>query len=232
MRFTSSLLLGGASLAQGLSCNGRAELCDRKYSNITMVGTHDSPFVGFLPADNQHESVEEQLGQGVRYLQAQTHDKNGVIQMCHTSCVLRDADTLQQYLVTVRDFLESNPYEVVTILLTNPDNIDVAEFGGTFKEAGLDALAFAPAADLKLDDWPTLGAMVAEKKRLVVFMGELCCLPPREGGVARGQPLLRTQQLIYCRLPCRPEQGALHSGRVQLLCRDAVRHDGQRLPPV
>ena len=70
MRFASILLLGGASLARALSCNGRAELCDRKYSNITMVGTHDSAFVGILPTDNQLKSVKEQLAQGVRYLQA------------------------------------------------------------------------------------------------------------------------------------------------------------------
>lgn len=180
MRFASSLLLGGASLALGLSCNGRAELCDRKYSNITMVGAHDSPFVGFLLADNQHESVEGQLNQGLRYLQAQTHDKDGAIQMCHTSCVLRDAGTLQQFLGTVKTFLDGSPDEVVTLLLTNPDNIDVAQFGDAFREAGLDALAFAPAADLKLDDWPTLGAMVAAKQRLIVFMGEWRCPGHRE----------------------------------------------------
>lgn len=194
MRFASSLLLGSASLARGLSCNGRAELCDRKYSNITMVGTHDSAFVGFLPTDNQLDSVDKQLGQGVRYLQAQTHDKDGAIQLCHTNCVLKDAGTLQKYLGTIKTFMDSSPDEVVTILLTNPDSIDVAKFGDAFREVGLDALAFAPPADLKLDDWPTLGTMVAQKKRLVVFMGELRCLPLRGRRLMGSIPrhLLRT----------------------------------------
>lgn len=54
------------------ACNGNAALCDRLYSNISLIGTHDSAFVGDLPTENQDLSVTDQLNAGIRFLQAQT----------------------------------------------------------------------------------------------------------------------------------------------------------------
>jgi hypothetical protein len=51
-------------------CNGHDKLCGRKYSDITMVGSHNSAFVGPLPQQNQFLSVTDQLNLGVRFLQA------------------------------------------------------------------------------------------------------------------------------------------------------------------
>lgn len=48
-------------------CNNYAEFCNRKYSNITMVSAHNSPF--YVPgniASNQELSVTTQLNDGVR----------------------------------------------------------------------------------------------------------------------------------------------------------------------
>ena len=48
-------------------CNGYPELCTRKYSNITMVAAHNSPFVkqGNVAA-NQVLDVTTQLNDGIR----------------------------------------------------------------------------------------------------------------------------------------------------------------------
>lgn len=48
-------------------CNGHPEFCNRKYSNITQIGAHNSPFVrpGNLAA-NQMLDVETQLNDGIR----------------------------------------------------------------------------------------------------------------------------------------------------------------------
>src|SRR4051794_13565046 len=46
-------------------CNGAEALCDRPYSNITFVGTHNSAFSGTSAADNQHMTFLEQLDFGV-----------------------------------------------------------------------------------------------------------------------------------------------------------------------
>jgi hypothetical protein len=48
-------------------CNNYVEFCNRKYSNITMVSAHNSPFtVPGNVASNQELSVTTQLNDGVR----------------------------------------------------------------------------------------------------------------------------------------------------------------------
>ena len=160
------------------TCNGRSEYCDRSYSNVSFVGSHDSPFVGKLPQQNQNIKIENQLDMGVRYLQAQTHhsvlDKS-VLQLCHTSCFLEDAGTLKSFLETVKGWLDENPNEVITLLLTNGDSVDITEFGDTFSESGISDYAFVPSSSpdtLSIDKWPTIGEMISSGKRLVVFLGK------------------------------------------------------------
>jgi hypothetical protein len=43
-------------------------------------------------------AVTQQLKDGIRMLQSQVHNKNGVIQLCHTSCSLYDGGPLSDYL--------------------------------------------------------------------------------------------------------------------------------------
>lgn len=74
------------SLTVAQVCNGHAQLCGRKWSNISEIGTHDSAFVGDLPTQNQDIDVTAQLNAGVRFLQAQTHYFLGQLRLCHTSC--------------------------------------------------------------------------------------------------------------------------------------------------
>src|SRR5215469_12328796 len=161
---------------QTTPCNGHTALCDRQYSNVTFIGTHDSAFVGYLPTENQHFTVAQQLSAGVRFLQAQTHVLNGKLELCHTSCVEENAGTLQNYLSTVKSFLDANPHEVVTLLLVNGDFQSPTLFDQTFKAVGLDTYAFVPATSpnpLPIGSWPTLGQMIVAGKRLVVFLGWL-----------------------------------------------------------
>lgn len=163
-----------ALLAQGAVaatvCNGYSALCGKLYSDVTFVGSHDSAFVGTLPVDNQFTSVADQLSQGVRFLQAQTHTKSGVIELCHTTCAEEDAGTLESYLSTVKTFLDDNVDEVVTLLLTNGDGIAGATFAAAFEAAGIDTYAYSPGKTLSLSQWPTLGSLIDAGTRLVVFM--------------------------------------------------------------
>ncbi|POS76578.1 hypothetical protein DHEL01_v205036 [Diaporthe helianthi] len=158
------------ALAQQAPCNGHAELCGRRYSNLTLVGSHNSAFTGTGPADNQETDVAAQLAQGVRFLQAQTHLDNNTIKLCHTACFLEDAGLLETYLAGVRAFLDANPREHVTLLLTNQDGQSGAAFDAVFRASGIQGYAFAPGRDLTLDQWPTLGQMIDNGQRLVVFM--------------------------------------------------------------
>lgn len=164
----SALALAAGSLAA--DCNGHAELCDRIYSDVTFVGAHNSPFVGIGPSDNQFTSPTDQLNEGVRFLQAQTQDKDGAVEMCHTSCILEDAGTLESYLGEIKTWVDGNPNEVVTLLITNPDAIDITKFGDAFTSTGLADYVFTPDTQLTLSEWPTLGNLISSGNRVVVFM--------------------------------------------------------------
>ncbi|KAI8725200.1 hypothetical protein NCS52_00090600 [Fusarium sp. LHS14.1] len=152
------------------ACNGHDKLCDRKYSEITFIGTHNSAFVGETPVHNQYKSVTEQLDMGVRFLQAQTQDKDGEIQMCHTHCWELDEGPLEDYLQDISDWMGKNKDEVVTLLLTNIDGLSVEKFDDAFESAGLKGLVFHPKKKLALDEWPTLKALINDEARLIVFM--------------------------------------------------------------
>lgn len=171
---TAAAVVGLVNVVLG-ACNGHDALCSRRYSNVTFVGSHDSAFVGELLADNQFISVADQLKLGVRFLQAQTHNKSGTIEMCHTSCLELDAGSLQNYLTPIKAFLDDSTHanEVVSLLLTNGDAILVSEFAKVFTSVGLTKYVFTPSSNLALDQWPTLQTMINNGTRLVVWMGEL-----------------------------------------------------------
>ncbi|KAH7262126.1 PLC-like phosphodiesterase [Fusarium tricinctum] len=152
------------------ACNGHDELCKRKYSDITFIGTHNSAFVGKLPVHNQYISVTEQLDLGVRLLQAQTQDKDGDIQMCHTHCWELDEGPLEDYLQEISDWMGKNPDEVVTLLLTNIDALPIEKYDNAFNSTGLKELVFRPEKKLAFDDWPTLQKFLDDGTRLVIFM--------------------------------------------------------------
>jgi hypothetical protein len=158
-------------------CNGYAALCNRKYSNITFIGDHNSAFVGELPSQNQEKSVKDQLGGGIRFLQSQTHLMlDTVLAMCHTECALTFGGLVIDYLRTVKTFLDKNPREVVTLLLTNPDGAPMDKYDAVYKALELDKMSFKPATSpnpLPIDQWPTLGEMIAKNQRLVTFIGAL-----------------------------------------------------------
>ena len=154
-------------------CNGSSDLCNRAYSNVTQIGAHDSAFVGSMPQDNQDVSVTQQLNAGIRFLQGQTH-KNmfGTLSLCHTSCFLEDGGSLTGYLASVKTWLDANPNEVLTLLLTNGDNLDVSEFGAAFQASGLVPSIYIPpsTAPLNPSAWATLQEMITANTRLVIFL--------------------------------------------------------------
>lgn len=115
--------------------------------------------------------IAEQLAMGVRFLPRRTHNSNSTIQMCHTSCFLRDAGSLEDMLLPIKAFLDVNPAEVSTLLFTNQDVFEGGDFDIVFIGVGLDQYAFAPERKLELIQWPTLGGMIDKGNRLDVFMG-------------------------------------------------------------
>jgi len=156
-------------------CNGHAELCDRKYGNVTFLGSHDSfAFSGnpFALARTQEVDIKSQLTMGVRMLQAQSHMNNNELHFCHTTCGLFDGGTVEAYLKKVKHFLDRHPNEVLTLVFTNPENLSVSKvWKPIFDKAGFTDLAYVPPQPvMSRDDWPTLGEMIESGKRVVVFL--------------------------------------------------------------
>ncbi|KAL6719726.1 hypothetical protein ACLMJK_001647 [Lecanora helva] len=157
-----------------VGCNGHVELCDRKYSNITQIATHDSAFVGVLPMDNQNVHITKQLDAGIRFLQAQAHlDRQNRLSLCHTDCGMKDAGSVQYYLETIKSWLDTHPKEVVTVLLTNPNYANITHFAHAFNASGITQYTYTPLPTHNSADpstWPTLGELIVNNTRLIAFI--------------------------------------------------------------
>jgi hypothetical protein len=163
-------------------CNNYVEFCNRKYSNITEVAAHNSPFTRQNnAARNQEYPVTQQLNDGIRVLQGQAHLVNGTLYFCHTSCDLLNEGTVEDYLRQVNTWLEKNPFEVITIIFGNYNWADkdsngdalvtAVDFDAPIRSSGLiDHTYQPPKTAMTIDDWPTLGQMILSRKRVVTFI--------------------------------------------------------------
>ncbi|KAI1850669.1 hypothetical protein JX265_004380 [Neoarthrinium moseri] len=155
-------------------CNNYPEFCNRKYSNITEVACHNSPFI--TPnnlAANQQYDVTYQLNDGVRFIQAQIQWPTNASQphFCHTSCDILDAGPITDWLTTVKNWVASHPYDVVTILLGNGNYSVPSLYVPYIESTGiLDYVYTPPLVPMTLNDWPTLAEMILSGKRVVMFL--------------------------------------------------------------
>lgn len=165
-----------SSGASSSPCNNSPSLCSRNYNNVTYLGAHDSPFLRDSSTDNsiagnQYLNATRALDAGLRFLQAQVHDENGVLELCHTSCTLLDAGTLEDWLKGIGGWMDDNPNEVVTLLLVNSDDQTIDAFGKVYESAGLDKISYTPTTtEAATVEWPTLQNMIDQGTRLVSFV--------------------------------------------------------------
>ena len=114
------------------------------------------------------------LSAGVRLLQAQFHDENGTIHLCHTSCALFDAGPLDTWLSSIKSWMDANTNDVVTLLLVNSDNIDTGRIGQAFESSGISTYGFVPSSPGEpMKTWPTLNSLISSNNRLVTFISSL-----------------------------------------------------------
>jgi len=155
-------------------CNGHSELCDRKYGNVTFVGAHDSFAYSSNPfalARTQEVDVKTQLNQGVRLLQVQAHMNRKDLHFCHTSCAFFDGGKVKDYLWKVKNFLDSHPNEIITIIIANHEKVPSKVWQPIFNSTGLADMAYVPPhTPMMREDWPTLRKLLDSGRRLVVFM--------------------------------------------------------------
>lgn len=96
---------------------------------------------------------------------------NNTMYYCHTSCDLLNAGSMESYLRTVTSWIQTHPYDVVTILVGNGDLVDVGNFTAPIENSGLARYAYIPSQiPLGVKDWPTLSELILTGKRAVIFM--------------------------------------------------------------
>jgi len=154
------------------ACNNYPEFCSRKYSNITYIAAHNSPFVNpNNAAANQDYGVIAQLNDGVRMLQGQTHFVNDTIYYCHTSCNLLNAGSAESYFTNITNWIRAHPFDVVTLLIGNSDFRKVTDYVAPLQTSGLANFAYhPPKVPMGISDWPMLSSMILRQQRVVIFM--------------------------------------------------------------
>ncbi|TNY21240.1 PLC-like phosphodiesterase [Rhodotorula diobovata] len=179
LRTLASRLFAAAALllplvAAQTACNGHEEFCSRSYSNVSIIGAHNSYGVraGSIAA-NQNYTVETQLDDGIRLLQVQGHMNGDELHLCHTLCLLLDGGTFTSYLSTVKSWLDSNPNEVVTILMVNSEGISPTVWAQSYKDSGLDSYAYTPSSTpVAYSAWPTYQELIDAGTRVVSFLAQ------------------------------------------------------------
>ncbi len=161
-----------------VACNNSPDLCNRNYDNITHMGAHDVAFLrdsstSFSTAGNQFYNATVALSAGIRLLQAQVHNQNGTLQLCHTSCTLLDGGTLEAWLAKIKVWMDANANEVVTILLVNSDDQDASAFGADFESSGISDYGYTPSSTSAMSTWPTLHTLIDANTRLITFIASI-----------------------------------------------------------
>jgi hypothetical protein len=104
-------------------------------------------------------------------LQFQTHYENGTMYLCHTSCDILNAGTLEVYLTTVTQWLQRNTYDVIMVLMGNQDFVPPENFTGPVRDSGLINYVYVPPKiPMGLEDWPTLAEMIITNQRAVMML--------------------------------------------------------------
>lgn len=121
-------------------------------------------------APNQEHGITRQLEDGVRGLMLDVHDYTDPEDpadtrpyLCHALCEL-GKQPLEEGLAEIRAFLDCHPREVVTIIFES--YVSAASIAHAFEKS--DLVRYARAQPLG-EPWPTLGELIGEDERLIVF---------------------------------------------------------------
>ena len=150
------------------------------YHDVSFLTAHNayaSMAHGYRYAQ-QRLSLKDQLNAGVRGLMLDTHlDSSGRVILCHRNetvnryfCGVKEPMLLAEALAIIKNFLENNPTEIITIFLENYV-ITRNVIDEPFIHAGLQSLILSPSEwnPTENNGWPTIGWMQKQNKRLVIF---------------------------------------------------------------
>lgn len=149
-------------------CNGFPELCDKRYDEVSYLTTHNAFNAGNegFTFPNHNFGLTDQMNYGVRGLMLDVYDDGGVATVYHSTNIL-GSQPLSSNLAEIKNFLDANPTDIVTIIFEC--YIDANMMEQSFTDAGL--LSYLHTQTLG-DPWPTLQNMIDAGGRLVVLSDE------------------------------------------------------------
>lgn len=165
-----------------LACNGNVSLCSRRYSQVSFACMHNaySTTQDGMPMAQHRGCMRSALMHGIRAFMLDVHlTSDDKLKLCHVSCAA-GAVSLAQTLDTLREFLELNPREVVTVIWEvgfdtrfdggrNVPKPVEAVFENMLKAAYEEAALGAYLFEFRYSTWPSLWHMILENTRLVTF---------------------------------------------------------------
>lgn len=100
--------------------------------------------------------------------------RTDVLRFIDSSCALLDAGLLSDWLGEIKTWLDSNPNEVVTVLLVNADDASATELAAQYTTAGIESYAYTPDSTTSPpSEWPTLQTLINNGTRLLNFVSSL-----------------------------------------------------------
>ena len=166
-------LVNYPSDTDGPLCNQHALLCPRAFTDISFLATRSSFAVA--GSDNssqpatQNKDIKTQLDDGVRALNFNLFPDpagSSSVHVCFPDCTVIDGGSLDAKLHTVASWMNANPRDVITILLENTGGVAAAPVKTAFDNANLSSIALTTDVTT---GWPTLGEMISNNQRLVVY---------------------------------------------------------------
>lgn len=156
------LIFGYPAFSQ---CNGSQNLCQKRYDEVAYLTTHNAfnaQEQGFT-FPNQNYGLTQQLDDGVRALMLDVYTLFGIPTVYHGTSILGN-EPLSNNLIEIKQFLDANPNEIVTIILECYVSANIIE--SELDNVGmLNYLYTKPQAS----NWDYLQDMIDNNTRLVIL---------------------------------------------------------------
>lgn len=146
-------------------CNGDQALCDKRFNEVAFLTTHNAfnAEEDNFNLPNQTYGLTRQLNDGVRALMLDVYDEGDVPTVYHSFSFL-GTTPLESNLSEIKNFLDANPNEVVTIIFEcYADFLMIEE---AFVNTELLPYTYSQEQG---EVWPTLQEMIDDNKRLLVL---------------------------------------------------------------
>lgn len=184
--------------AEYIRCNGHTDLCNRRLDEVAFAATHNAMSIslyGWMWPEHDG-TFTDQLEAGVRAMLIDTYSgdtperieaflesapsttrplletiiaaadpavKREGMFLCHNLCSL-GATPLVDGLAEIRTFMEKNPHEVIVLIIE--DSLSPQDTVHAFEESGLIRYVYTHRTG---SEWPILGEMIEQGRRLVVL---------------------------------------------------------------